>query len=127
MTEEELEELDEEEEEEEELIDDKILSKTPITLEANVNIRNDNFSCGGKGFKKGDKFIGIDINFKAHPGISCGGYHGIGIPHTGPETPNEIIDYYIKREKQQLWEQYARPVKTKIKITDERIKQGVLF
>jgi len=123
------EEYEEEEEDEEELIDDKILSKTPIILEADVNISNSTFSCDGKdgSFKKGDPFIDISIQFKAHPGISCGGSCGIGIPHTGPETPKEIIDYHIKQQKQRLWEEYARPVKTKITITDERIKQNTLF
>lgn len=128
MTEEELE-IDEEEEYEEDVTTTKILKNTPIILEADVNIHNSAFTSDGKDgtFKKGDKFTSIGIQFKAHPGISCGGSCGVAIPHTGPETPNEIIDYYIKKQKQRLWEEYAREVKTKIKITDERIKQGVLF
>lgn len=122
---EELEEQDEEGYTED--VSTKILKNTPIILEAEVNIHNSAFTSDGKGFKKGDKFTSIGIQFKAHPGISCGGSCGVAIPHTGPETPNEIIDHYIKRQKQRLWEEYAREVKTKIKITDERIKQGVLF
>lgn len=60
---------------------------------------------------------------KAYPHVSSGCSFGGAYPGCGREQIDEIV----ARQKEWFVASYSRPVKEKIKIIDERKKQGKLF